>query len=35
VPFAGIAPGEYVIRRQREYTGPDEYTLRPQRLVYD
>jgi hypothetical protein len=33
--FAGIAPGEYVIRRQREYTGPDEYTLRQQRLVYD
>jgi hypothetical protein len=22
-----------VIRRQREYTGPDEYTLRQQRLV--
>jgi hypothetical protein len=33
--FSGITPGAYVIRRQREYTGPDEYTGQRQRLVYD
>jgi hypothetical protein len=33
--FTGIAPGVYVIRRQREYTGPDEHLTRRQRLVYD
>jgi hypothetical protein len=33
--FAGIAPGAYVIKRQREFTGPDEYTGPQQRLVND
>jgi hypothetical protein len=36
--FTGIAPGAYVIRRQREYTeytGPDEHISRRQRLIYD
>jgi hypothetical protein len=33
--YTGIAPGAYVIRRQREYTGPDEHTGPQQRLVYD
>jgi hypothetical protein len=33
--LTGIAPGAYLIRRQREYTGPDEDTSPQQRLVCD